>query len=683
MGRSKRGKKHRVKARAGVAPVPELPSRPEEATIKSTPLIEGLSSLSATERETCCVAVANVFAQLGSGSSGNAPVANCLIKKGLIKKLLHRIQDPCDRVRMHAAGALRNISASGDDEKVCVKMVADDALTPILAMCESSQPGKEEVAVLVEQLLSLLINLLTSVEAAVARFTSQGGATVMSMLLSRWGSRSAVIACCLEVMHVASDENIDLARQIASMEGGLGAWEALAKGQAYQEALPRLHAAGVLVNVVGLIGGEIGDGAEAKLISLVLPLVLSYMRYDETALQLASQGGATIAEQGEASNGKSASRVAASAAGGVLGQDGAGLMDEGGEEMAAGGAASGAASGGGGAEDDPAEVAHSQWKAAHVDALKLSAEVLTNLCALGKAAAADDEDEQEWGSDDEVEMEDIAVAGITDDALGGGAASPILQAIIKAQVLPAIVNGVMTHLFQPTPEEHGHHQLPGASSNINDLRITVSLCATSLLQSLPFHSLGDVVTLWKTCSGIMASLLALPAATAKKAVEAFSSTLWALVAAGGEEIAAAGLHLSRSTAEGSALLSLIQQLCNPTTCQSSEARVNGIGVLAILAGSPHDESTNRDVAETLLAAVEDEHVLVQAAALDAVMDIYADDQYISVWQGLGMLKKLEQGAAGFKAKVNQEGKAQGRDAWLHLKEALLNVSRFCKYKRKK
>ncbi|CAN0585591.1 unnamed protein product, partial [Ectocarpus sp. 12 AP-2014] len=82
------------------------------------------------------------------------------------------------------------------------------------------------------QLVATLCNLLAAVDVAVGRFTRQGGLHVVMRLLLAEGCRgsSEVFGSALQALHVATDSNEDLSRQLAAQPGAIDQISALVQG---------------------------------------------------------------------------------------------------------------------------------------------------------------------------------------------------------------------------------------------------------------------------------------------------------------------------------------------------------------------------------------------------------------------------------------------------------------------
>lgn len=234
MGKARRQKSHTHAARkaadAGTAVAKEPEQQPLQMDTKAGGVLDGLTSLNNLTRESSCAAIASLFEKADGPEAGGDSwaAAQRLIAGGLVKKLLPRMVDRAPGVKLQAAGAMRNISAVRDP-RMCEVLVQDDCLTPVLtlldrmsstvavpatgeaavatattavaktenvngAAMQKPQPlvmTPAEEAVVVAQLVATLCNLLAAVDAAVGRFTKQGGLQVVMRLLLVQGCRGS------------------------------------------------------------------------------------------------------------------------------------------------------------------------------------------------------------------------------------------------------------------------------------------------------------------------------------------------------------------------------------------------------------------------------------------------------------------------------------------------------------
>ncbi|RHZ04400.1 hypothetical protein DYB37_008729 [Aphanomyces astaci] len=87
------------------------------------------------------------------------------------------------------------------------------------------------------------------------------------------------------------------------------------------------------------------------------------------------------------------------------------------------------------------------------------------------------------------------------------------------------------------------------------------------------------------------------------------------------------------------------------------------------------------LAVCLSAVLRDTDLAVVCEVLNALFDIYADEQYDSVFHEVKFLTSLEHVGAGMKSKIKSEAKSLDRELVAHAKETRLNLLRFIKYKK--
>lgn len=582
-----------------------------------------------------------------------------------------------------------------------------------------------------------------------------------------------------QALHVATDSNVDLACRLAALPGAVDQLSALVRGADVAHVkismAMRVQAAGVLVNVAGLSSNaaQTAEG-QAHLSSLILPLLLERMSYDPAALQQACvalaastaaaasnpeadpdsmdvdpDGGAAVGGEGGTSKGQGAveARVAAGVAAAMpmdMATSGAVSVERPPQEAAGGVASKLTGKAQPGAEDGRREDVEScttdaqvaapdqpdmdaqlrwGWKMGVAEPLKLTAEVMANLCSLGAGETGErEEDEEEWGSDDEDAMEQVASGQQQQDSKAGGGSAPavLLDAMAEGRALPRTL-ATLQALLSPTPRDQDQaaagaagggagvtpplategvsetNRLPlpgGTASDLADLRATVALCAANLVQNLPERALGESpYGLWTDLCGLCEAAVE----RAPSCVETLTGVMWGLARRAGPAVAA-GIKASSAApvAAGGAAgfvtdpLHMILRLCDPAVTKAFEARVNAVGMLGALGSAAAGAGSAPSAAQgdgpelrlgrALVQVMEDPHVLVQAEALNAVMDVYGDDDLDAAFRASGAPEALASAVPAFRRKVKQEGKVLGRDALCHLKETALNASRFVKYK---
>ena len=234
MGKSKRKKKNKNKSSSPLQKNERRRTTAQQnanqamSGLQSTnaQLVAALKSLKVSDRESACLAIAHLFS---SESVQVAQSAKDLLRDGLLRALLPRLSDPSPSVRLHASGALRNLSSFSSNE-VCDMLVKDDVITPVMSclrtlsnsfptLTESNASSESEpVWLFAEQILAVLINLCEENELA-TRDVSKGESV---QILLDWVFRGAAVLPpqvripASRLLHTISDENRALAQLIMS-----------------------------------------------------------------------------------------------------------------------------------------------------------------------------------------------------------------------------------------------------------------------------------------------------------------------------------------------------------------------------------------------------------------------------------------------------------------------------------
>lgn len=115
---------------------------------------------------------------------------------------------------------------------------------------------------------------------------------------------------------------------------------------------------------------------------------------------------------------------------------------------------------------------------------------------------------------------------------------------------------------------------------------------------------------------------------------------------------------------------------------SMETRMNTIGLIGCVGKRTKNAAENEVIGRCLLSSLNDSSLEVVAEALNAVFDVYGDEDFDAVFRSLQFLGALERTATAVKAKLRSEHKQMDRDLVAHVKETHLNLVRFIKYKKK-
>jgi hypothetical protein len=222
-------------------------------------LVTSLRSLKVSDREAACLSIAHLFS---TESATIAKVANDLIRNGLMRALMPRLSDPSPSVRLHASGALRNLTSFSDHE-ICEALVQDDVVTPVLsclrsmstsfpALTESNASSEDEpVWLFAEQILAVLVNLCEESDLATRQVSKGESVEILLDWVFRGGAQlpPQVRIPASRLLHIMSDENMPLAQLIMSDTTLPNRIMSLVQGQNENENVDvRLSMLGCLIN---------------------------------------------------------------------------------------------------------------------------------------------------------------------------------------------------------------------------------------------------------------------------------------------------------------------------------------------------------------------------------------------------------------------------------------------------
>lgn len=116
--------------------------------------------------------------------------------------------------------------------------------------------------------------------------------------------------------------------------------------------------------------------------------------------------------------------------------------------------------------------------------------------------------------------------------------------------------------------------------------------------------------------------------------------------------------------------------------RSAESRLNAVGIIGCVGKRCSSLAEKEAIGRALISRLNDASLEVVAGTLNAIFDVYNDEEFDDVFRALDFLHALEHTSKALHAKVKAEQKALDRALVAHVKETRLNLLRFIKYKRK-
>lgn len=610
-------------------------------------LFKGLVDLQGAVREATCVAIATMFGDVESDEAETKSRRKLqrMVDAGLLKKLIPRVVDPLPMVRQHALGALRNMSVTGGLE-LCELMTTQNVVTPLVKVItdnatDAALNGSSDLRAvqLLEQAVALLGNLCESCQAAINELTQGELLPPIFKIAAQARTHTALHLETLKLLLLITEGNAQLNEIIGANSAYQQTIGALIQAPADQLSLQvRLEAVGIAMNLPAIM--QLEDN-----VARMVPLLEAALAYDAVnVVQMAQQAS----ENYELSQ-KSL------------------LEDENVDDDTQ-------------TSEEEQKITAAQLKVRtwrdSVHTLTLALELVAQLAASG-----DENDEEEvWASDDEDAMEEYAASHMDTGAIGA-ADSPVSKSLETSRVFPLCVT-----ILQ------GLVSIPQVSTKIiakdfEKMRIRVCNAVNNLLLSVSWEVLGEDVV-----PQIFRNLCALYGNLNRESEAASAAPMDFTLessATNDIEVAVTAAMLSalrRSTSENRQLAVAAEDAQLILNCaaqgRSAESRLNAIGMIGCVGKRCSSPAEKEAVGRALVSRLDDSSLEVVAETLNAVFDVYDDEEFDDIFRALNFLSALERTSSALKSKLKAEQKQLDRALVAHVKETRLNLLRFIKYKKK-
>ncbi|GMF43272.1 unnamed protein product [Phytophthora fragariaefolia] len=587
-------------------------------------LFKGLVDLQGAVREATCVAIATMFGDVDGSDEAEARSRRKLqrmVDAGLLKKLIPRVVDPLPMVRQHALGALRNISVTGGLE-VCELMTAQNVVTPLVKVITENATD----AALSGGGDLRAVQLLEQAVALLANLCESCQAAINELTQGELLPPIFKIAAQARSHMALHLETLKLLLLISEANAQLN--ELIGANAAYQQTIGAIIQAPAdqLSLQVRLEAVGIATNLQAIMqvddnVARMVPVLEAALAYDAVnVVQMAQQAS----ENYELSQ-KS-----------VLGDENVDddtLTSE---------------------EEQQITAAHLKvrtWRDS-VHTLTLALEIIAQLASSGD----ENDDEEEWASDDEDAMEEYAASHMdTEASIGanGGSVSRSLE----------------------------------TSRDFEKMRIRICNAINNLLLSVSWEVLGEDVVpqVFRNLCALYGNL--------NREVEAAAATptdfSLETSATNDMEVAVTAAMFSalrRSTTENRQLAVSAEDAQLILSCaaqgRSAESRLNAIGMIGCVGKRCSSTVEKEAVGCALVSRLDDSNLEVVAETLNAIFDVYDDEEFDDTFRALNFLSALERTSSALKAKLKAEQKQLDRALVAHVKETRLNLLRFIKYKKK-
>uniref|UniRef100_A0A182MGU5 SYO1-like TPR repeats domain-containing protein n=1 Tax=Anopheles culicifacies TaxID=139723 RepID=A0A182MGU5_9DIPT len=641
MGKAKKLKLHRNQTNpTGLMEVNELIEQGLAESAKSGTPVEAIVEQleSAVVEEKICG-----LQSLATICQGEANVAE-LVRNNVIRIAASLLVDPDQSVRHATAGALRNLSVISVE--LCEFMVDQDVLTPLLALLirfpsngqwtplfdKNMQDQMDEHSDTFLHAVNLLWNLCESTSDAVNAFNqSQLLENFVSFLdYNVYGLEIAIaVAQCLLVV---SEDNASSWRVLSNHGAELASLLTI-QVEDNTTLMLRALAAGIIGNVPVLLSShtskvlicvsktlEMNHRSALGNLTSMLPL-----EQQKDVVDLEVTDDVVFDDETEAQSHLRRRRADLPTAGELTVRDVGRLLQ----------------------------------------AQRIAAEILTNICSSEDDWQSDSNDNDNNGSDAE-SVYDYDTNGLNESVENTDK--------ISVEVLEAIKSlALVEKLWQKAqPVAENVYQILAESEQstlkkLDALRISAMLCLHNLCNNISTDDLGGPTAVYNVWIDLGQQVF--QGQRNEKLLEASTSLMRAAL----EHLRKSPELFQQMTENDLQLM-----LSGVTGCEDIEIRANWLRMLGIL-GCLLPESHVKVIIDFVLNTCANEaDVWVLSEALDSMMDIFADNDWHSIMHELGMITKCKQLDRIMREKLKRDKRQLG-DRFPAVSTVRTNLGRFCKY----
>ncbi|XP_004067491.1 HEAT repeat-containing protein 3 isoform X1 [Oryzias latipes] len=673
MGKSKTTKFKRPQFNAVGLPVKAVKEVDEEEEdhgedcSPAAELLEKLQSPNADTREFACASISRVVQQ-----SQTIPG---FLQRHAVRRLGPLLLDNSLAVRETAAGALRNLSACGNQE-VCEDMVKEDIMTPVTALLTECCAGfdstvvtmkeqKNAVEDVANEAVNLLWNLCENSSQALSVFNKSGLLDLVAQCLERHPRNVELAVSAAHCLHTVTEDNPEL---LCSMNAGVfGALEGvlLSSQPGMAATLLRTLAAGTLWNMKA----NLPAARQAQTVNAVVATLSQCLDLDAGGLILELRASEEASHRSASPATETEEPLAA--------------RDPAEEEMID--------------EEEPLKEKSKAGKATKADsdfsdllpkgkkelreatalltAQQTSLEIIVNMCC------SDDPSDDEWEEDSSSDESDMGPDGLCD-----GVSSLMSPLCLSAEVQGALINhSIPEKVLKKTefPRQEAvdvcqrSPSWTGIAKRMQRVQSRALTCLHSILSTMDVESLGGAAGLQGAAQHL--SMLVFGAAEIpkdKEFLEAVISAMRSLL----QMIASNNIPQCMAPQQ-------LMSLCEAAShCDVVSVRVNAVAILGItgstLAKDKGKAETLQMIGNALLeVATRDPDLVVNGEALDALFDVFADGEEAEIAaKNIKLLPALKTLQPVFKAKIRKEGRGKYSSQQLCVLDNIkVNLRRFIGY----
>jgi len=580
-------------------------------------LTEKLQSSRVEEKECACLTIANLASQ--------EEAMQHLLNHSLVRTLAPLLVDPSSVVKHAAVSALRSISSAGGAE-ACDKLQDEDVMTPLVKLLNEFSlswqptPSKEENSIDTRtetfvEAVELLWNLCESSPQAVTVFNREGLLDVLSNAVCVETYGRRVVTTVAQCLHTVTEDNPEAEMNLIDSPLYQQLMKLISLDH-QDDCLLRVLSAGVILN---LHGGKLASCTSSTIAVIIKCLA------DILTVNTDIHSYSTL-DKGEA-------------------------------------------------QERPADELETV-----ISAQQVALELLANICC-------NDDGSDEWNdvdssdTSDEILIRDVSLDGddVCVDKFSGDVACEVHEAIISHKLIDSVlakIKAVDAETIERLKKLPKGNQL---AKKLSTLQCRALCCLQNLVLCLDVEDFNGPTSLYSLWVQLGQHTLQFAADGNIDLVDA---------ATGGMRSVVQKLANTKSSAHfdqmSPADLQLLHDLYG--RCHDPNIHVNIISIMGTLgavlwaSNNPSGKDLVKGIGQFLLEVVTNaSQVWVIAEALDAIFDVFAEDELEGVALDIGLLNKLKGLLPGLKQKINASKKTLG-EHYPVVMTAKTNLLRFIKYK---
>jgi hypothetical protein len=613
-------------------------------------LVNGLKSLKVSDREAACLAIVHLFS---SESAQVAQSARELLQDGLMRALLPRLNDPSPNVRLHASGALRNLSSFSS---TCDMLVKDDVITPVMGClrklsqsfptltASNASSESEPVWLFTEQILAVLINLCEESDIA-TREVSKGESV---QILLDWVFRGPsqlppqVRIPVSHLLHIISDENMSLAQLIMSDTTLPNRIMSLVQQQQNggESVELRLSMLGFLNNTcMQYLPNELGN------VIVVMPSLLK-----EVLQRRISEATSNVSNTSGTSSSISSSVAATTNTN--TNTNTTGKMETGDEEVE---------------EIDMSnmfsqqkEVTPAQNAERHT---RLVLEIFSNVLS--------------YVNEEDINGDMMSNTSTTSSSSSSSSSKNALRQGMTQWMSDTQLFDMICHVAGIAANEFSTDAFGTFITHARGMNVL-----SSMIPLCPQNIIGKYLPLcWPMLYQTLSSLASFNGGSQKVGGDHISEYVCATLSCLSSLVRAANtFHLQFEFQESH---SNVVQACATNSNLSSNSRCAALSLVGAIASIPHNDPTHIQLASVAVQVLQqDPDLVVVAEALDILFDMFCEDvMYMSVFVQMGLLSQLETFLPLIKQRFKRDRSSLHDIEQAVVSEALQNLQAFIQYKK--